>query len=54
MKKIGLIKIDVEGHEIQVIEGAKDTLVKQKPNLIIENEIVHQEDHRSSQIKDFG
>ena len=56
IEKIGLIKIDVEGHEIQVIEGAKDTLVKQKPNLIIENEIVHQEDTSKlfKQIKDFG
>jgi len=56
IEKIGLIKIDVEGHEIQVIEGAENTIKKQKPNLIIENEIVHQEDTSKlfDQIKDLG
>tara|TARA_B100000029_G_scaffold494445_1_gene558189 strand:- start:321 stop:1151 length:831 start_codon:yes stop_codon:yes gene_type:complete len=41
IKNIGLIKIDVEGFEIDVIKGAIGTLEEQKPNLIIENEIVH-------------
>ena len=40
--KIGLIKIDVEGAEKEVLEGAKNTINKFKPNLIIENEIIHQ------------
>ena len=32
-----LIKIDVEGHEIEVLEGGKKTLVEKKPLLIIES-----------------
>ena len=44
IKNIGLIKIDVEGFEIEVIRGAKDTILKNKPVMIIENEIVHTKD----------
>jgi FkbM family methyltransferase len=32
-----LVKIDVEGHEVQVLEGADNTLSKAKPLLIIES-----------------
>jgi FkbM family methyltransferase len=32
-----LIKIDVEGHEIEVLEGSNDTLNQSKPMLIIES-----------------
>jgi FkbM family methyltransferase len=35
-KRIAFIKIDVEGHELQVIEGAKCTIAKYKPALLIE------------------
>lgn len=31
-----LIKIDVEGHELQVLEGAKETIKKHKPTLLVE------------------
>lgn len=34
--EIGLIKIDVEGHERQVIEGMKDTLIRNDPILFLE------------------
>jgi len=34
--KIDLIKIDVEGAEISVLKGMRETLEKQQPNLIIE------------------
>ncbi len=44
IENIGLIKIDVEGFEIEVIRGAKDTILKNKPVMIIENEIVHTKD----------
>ncbi len=39
IENIGLIKIDVEGAELDVLEGALQTLKEQKPNLIVENEI---------------
>ena len=32
-----LIKIDVEGHEVEVLEGGQNTLTKIKPLLIIES-----------------
>ena len=41
IENIGLIKIDVEGAELEVLNGALNTLNTQKPNLIIENELVH-------------
>ena len=39
--KISLIKIDVEGHEIEVIDGAKITIEKNKPVLLVEIEEQH-------------
>ena len=33
--KISFIKIDVEGHELEVIEGAKNTIKKDKPILLV-------------------
>ena len=36
--KISFIKIDVEGHELEVIEGAKNTIKKDKPVLLVEIE----------------
>ena len=38
---IGFIKIDVEGHELEVINGAKETISKNKPVLLIEIEKRH-------------
>jgi FkbM family methyltransferase len=35
-KPIELIKIDVEGHELEVLQGMAKTLNRDKPNLIIE------------------
>ena len=31
-----MIKIDVEGHELKVLSGAKNTIKLNKPNIIIE------------------
>lgn len=39
--KIGFIKIDVEGHELDIINGAKKLISKDKPNLMIEIEEQH-------------
>ena len=41
IEDIGFIKIDVEGHELEVIEGAKETIIKNKPVLLIEIEKRH-------------
>ncbi|MBA2746049.1 MAG: FkbM family methyltransferase, partial [Flavisolibacter sp.] len=37
----GFIKIDVEGHELQVIQGARDTLTTHHPGLLVEAEARH-------------
>ena len=42
--KIGFIKIDVEGHEQHVLEGAVNTINKDMPNLLIEIEKKHRSD----------
>lgn len=41
LSNIGMIKIDVEGHEEAVLEGARDTLRRNQPGLIIESEDRH-------------
>lgn len=38
---VGCIKIDVEGHERSVIAGAHNTIIDNKPNLIVEIEQRH-------------
>ena len=40
-KKIGFIKIDVEGHEKEVIQGAKNLILNNKPIMLIEIEERH-------------
>lgn len=40
-KKIGFIKIDVEGHEKNVIEGSKKLIKRDKPVLLVEIEERH-------------
>jgi len=40
---VGFIKIDVEGHEIEVLRGAEQTLRREKPVLMIEIEQRHLE-----------
>jgi FkbM family methyltransferase len=38
---VGFMKIDVEGHEDAVLEGATQTIMSQRPNLLIESEERH-------------
>ena len=38
---VGFIKIDVEGHEDAVLEGAAETIRKSRPNLLVESEERH-------------
>ena len=37
LDNISMIKIDVENHENEVLEGAKDTIIRNKPIIFIEN-----------------
>ncbi len=37
-KDVGFIKIDVEGHELEVVEGAKSTICREKPVMLVEIE----------------
>lgn len=41
LDNIGFIKIDVEGFEREVLEGAQQTIKREKPNLLIEMEERH-------------
>lgn len=41
LREVGCIKIDVEGHELSVLEGAINTIRRDKPSLIIESEERH-------------
>ncbi len=38
---VGFIKIDVEGFEMQVIEGASETIARSRPVMLVEIEPVH-------------
>jgi FkbM family methyltransferase len=41
LEDVGFIKIDTEGHELAVLEGAAETLSRWRPNLVIEAEERH-------------
>jgi hypothetical protein len=34
--RVSFIKLDVEGHELQVLEGARDVLTNHLPTLLVE------------------
>ena len=44
LEEVGCIKIDVEGHELAVLEGAMETIRRDQPSLIIEAEERHNPD----------
>jgi FkbM family methyltransferase len=55
--KIGFIKIDVEGHEQEVLEGSVKILEENKPNLLVEIEQKHRKlnpDYTISFLREFG
>lgn len=37
-QRVALAKIDVEGHEVQVLEGMRETIERDRPTLIVEGE----------------
>lgn len=41
IQNIGFMKVDVEGHELAVLEGARETLARDKPVMIVEMEEAH-------------
>lgn len=41
LSPVGLIKIDVEGHEFAVLEGARDTIARYHPTILVEVEERH-------------
>ena len=41
LDNVGLIKIDVEGHEIAVLQGATQTLARNRPSIVVEAEERH-------------
>ncbi|MCS7073595.1 MAG: FkbM family methyltransferase [Bacteroidia bacterium] len=53
--KVDFIKIDVEGFELNVLLGAKQTLLSQKPKLFIElsNSNLLRQNHSSKQLVEF-
>jgi FkbM family methyltransferase len=41
LRDVGFIKIDVEGHELSVLQGARETLERCRPNILVEAEDRH-------------
>jgi hypothetical protein len=41
LDNIGFIKIDVEGHELEVLQGASETILRERPTLLVEIEERH-------------
>jgi FkbM family methyltransferase len=44
LPQVGFMKIDVEGHELAVLEGAQQTIAQSRPNMLIECNDEHQPD----------
>ena len=43
LENVGLVKIDVEGHEVDVLAGAADTIRRERPVLLVEIEQRHRQ-----------
>ena len=47
---VGYIKIDVEGHELDVLSGAEETLRRDHPTLLVEIELRHHDGEIASKV----
>jgi FkbM family methyltransferase len=54
LPKVKLIKVDVDGHELQVLKGAAKTIARCKPIIYIENEIDHKREEMVAWLIDHG
>ncbi|OBA84174.1 methyltransferase [Mycobacterium sp. 1164966.3] len=52
LDNVGLVKIDVEGHELAVLRGAADTLTRNRPAVLVEAEERHHP-HAVASITEF-
>jgi FkbM family methyltransferase len=52
-RDLDLIKIDVEGHELEVLQGARETIARERPALLVEVEKRHHPDRDIQDIFDF-
>lgn len=50
---VGFVKIDVEGHELEVLRGASDLLARERPNVLVEIEQAHQSAERMDEVFAF-
>lgn len=51
---VGLVKVDVEGMELEVLSGAKTLLMHQAPHLIIESETSESLKHITTFLAPYG
>lgn len=52
-RKIGALKIDVEGHELSVLKGARELIRHHKPTIVCESEQRHMTNGSISDVIDF-
>jgi FkbM family methyltransferase len=54
LRNVGFLKIDVEGHELAVLRGARALLTEQRPRILVEAEERHRPDAVSSLVAFLG